>query len=448
MAWLLIAVFQTVCALLAWWLGDWRWPMALAWCGWLIWALHQTKQLHAVDQWLKNPMEAEPPKVWGWWADLVYRAYRSLLRSERRVEQETRKLQTFLEAIQASPNGIVILDADLRVEWCNTTATQHLGLDMQRDHLQQIVHIVRDPQFHRYAHQSEHSEELEMEGRSESLSLPQRLSVQLHAYGEGRNLLLSRDITALSQAEAMRRDFVANVSHEIRTPLTVIYGYIETLQSLPLTDEEKNQYLQSMSTQAARMQNLVSDLLVLSQLEGSPMPSAGRWFSLADVLSAVLHDAKALSATLNPQHVMAHDIELLRMGWPLHDVDLEMSGERGEIISAFGNLINNAVRYTPAGGRIVVKVARADDGALTFSVQDTGPGIAPEHLPRLTERFYRVDRSRSRETGGTGLGLAIVKHVVQRHQGHLNIDSELGIGSTFSIRLGPERLRAVSSVED
>jgi two-component system, OmpR family, phosphate regulon sensor histidine kinase PhoR len=448
MAWLLIAVFQFCCVLLAWWLGDWRGPAALAWLAWLIWGLHQTKQLHAVDQWLKSPLETPAPKVWGWWADLVYRAYRSVLRSERRVEQESGKLRTFLEAIQASPNGIVILDAESRVEWCNTTASHHLGLDMQRDHMQHIVHIVRDPAFHRYVHQGNHAQELQMDGRSETMAHAMRLSVQLHAYGEGRNLLLSRDITALNQAETMRRDFVANVSHEIRTPLTVIYGYIETLQSLPLSEEEKSKYLQSMATQAARMQNLVSDLLVLSQLEGSPMPGVARWFALNEVLGAVLDDAKALSATLHPSHVMAHDIELHRSAWADQADDLELSGERSELISAFGNLVNNAVRYTPAGGRIVVKVVRLDDGALTFSVQDTGPGIAPEHLPRLTERFYRVDRSRSRETGGTGLGLAIVKHVVQRHQGQLTIDSEQGKGSVFSIRFGAERVRGLERSED
>jgi two-component system, OmpR family, phosphate regulon sensor histidine kinase PhoR len=442
MAWLLIAVFQLLCALVAWWFGDWRWPAALAWCGWLVWGLHQTKQLHAVDQWLKSPLESAPPKVWGWWADLVYRAYRALLRSERRVDQEAGKLRTFLDAIQASPNGIVILDADLRVEWCNTTATQHLGLDMQRDHMQHIVHIVREPAFHRYVHHGNHAQELQMDGRTESVvAQSTRLSVQLHAYGEGRNLLLSRDITALSQAEIMRRDFVANVSHEIRTPLTVIYGYIETLQSLPLSDGEKSQYLQSMATQASRMQNLVSDLLVLSQLEGSPIPGVSRWFSLDDVIELVLQDAKALSAALHPSHVMAHDIQCVRKGGATAALPLEVSGERSEIISALGNLINNAVRYTPAGGRIVVQLGLLEDGALTVAVQDTGPGIAKEHLPRLTERFYRVDRSRSRETGGTGLGLAIVKHVVQRHQGQLQIESELGKGSVFSIRLGPERVR-------
>ena len=228
----------------------------------------------------------------------------------------------------------------------------------------------------------------------------------MHAYGDGRHLLLSNDVTALKRAESMRRDFVANVSHEIRTPLTVIRGFVETLQSLQLSEVEQRHYLELMGQQAARMDSLVVDLLTLSRLEGSPLPTVGEWLEADQLCTQVVSDARALSAVMGEgeQNILVETVSGYRI-----------AGLRSELLSAMGNLLSNAVRYTPVGGDIRAGWRSLPDGGIAFVVQDTGGGIAPEHLPRLTERFYRVDRSRSRETGGTGLGLAIVKHVAQRH---------------------------------
>jgi two-component system phosphate regulon sensor histidine kinase PhoR len=245
-------------------------------------------------------------------------------------------------------------------------------------------------------------------------------------------LLLSRDITAVELAESMRRDFVANVSHEIRTPLTVLSGFIETLQTLPLKDPERVRYLSLMAQQSQRMQTLVNDLLTLSRLEGSPAPSATDWATTSAIFAQCEQEARALSALIAPfGQQLAFDAAPA----------CEIAGVQAELYSAMSNLVVNAIRYTPDGGSVKVAWGLLPDGSGRFTVVDTGPGIAPEHLPRLTERFYRIDRSRSRETGGTGLGLAIVKHVVQRHGAELRIESKLGEGSCFSITFPPGRVR-------
>ena len=250
-------------------------------------------------------------------------------------------------------------------------------------------------------------------------------------------LLLSRDVTLIEQAEVMRRDFVANVSHEIRTPLTVLLGFVETLQTLQLTPQEQENYLQLMAKQALRMKSLVEDLLTLSKLEGSPYPSFQEWTSLKSILKQCEEDADGLMKTLqvdgSPPHVMSFHISDSL-------ADVEISGSIQELTSAFTNLISNALRYTPGGGSVNVSWSKQEEGA-AFIVKDTGPGISAEHLPRLSERFYRIDRSRSRDTGGTGLGLAIVKHVMQRHGGHLQVESDLNKGSQFTLLFPSSRLK-------
>jgi two-component system, OmpR family, phosphate regulon sensor histidine kinase PhoR len=275
-------------------------------------------------------------------------------------------------------------------------------------------------------------------GRGDRESHPVRISVQRHRYGEGKQLLITRDVTALEQAEAMRRDFVANVSHEIRTPLTVLSGFVETLQSLQLSPDEQHRYLALMATQAQRMQSLVEDLLTLSRLEGSPSPRYQPTLALSQLMHVCQQEAQALSAVLD-SHGTA---QILTFNLSPNLSEAILLGEARELQSAVSNLVTNAVRYTPEGGRIDVSARTQPDGSLQLLIQDTGPGIAAEHLPRLTERFYRVDRSRSRESGGTGLGLAIVKHVMQRHDGHLLIQSVLGQGSCFILTLPPARWRA------
>jgi two-component system phosphate regulon sensor histidine kinase PhoR len=387
-----------------------------------------------ISKWLRHNTVQEPPVLGGLWGDLIDRLRRILNDQKKLTEAHQQRLQDFLSAIQASPNGVVLLDPEGRIEWCNQTAAQHLGFDTKRDLMQHVVHLVRDPVFNKYFAQATHDGEVIIEGRSTSLAFSVKLSVQLHAYGENRQLLLTRDVTALAQADAMRRDFVANVSHEIRTPLTVLSGFIETLQTLDLAPEEQVKFLELMATQAGRMQGLVSDLLTLSQLEGSPLPQMTEKFKLSDLMGPAETEAKGLSAANAENGVV---LQTLRFDAP---PDCHLIASRHEIYSAVTNLVNNAVRYTPLDGAVTCTWTPMPDHRLQFSVQDTGPGIAPEHLPRLTERFYRVDRSRSRESGGTGLGLAITKHVMQRHGGELRIESELGRGSKFSLVFPASRI--------
>ena len=382
---------------------------------------------HKISNWLRHSTVQEPPVMGGLWGDLIDRLRRILIDQKRQTESHEQRLQDFLSAIQASPNGVVLLDPQGRIEWCNQTAAQHLGFDTKRDLMQHVVHLVRDPVFNKYFAQETHDGEVIIEGRSSSLAFSVKLSVQLHAYGGNRQLLLTRDITALAQADAMRRDFVANVSHEIRTPLTVLSGFIETLQTLELSPEDRVKFLELMSTQAGRMQGLVSDLLTLSQLEGSPLPQMTEQFTLGELMGPAETEARGLSSANASNGIASQKLQFeVPQDWRL-------VGSRHEIYSAVTNLVNNAVRYTPQDGTVTCTWSKLPDQRLQFSVQDTGPGIAPEHLPRLTERFYRVDRSRSRESGGTGLGLAITKHVMQRHGGELRIESEVGKGSKFSL---------------
>lgn len=369
----------------------------------------------------------------GVWGDVWDRVARLLRRRDQQLAQSEDRLKEFLAAIESSPNGVTLLDDQGRIEWCNQTAASHFGFDVKRDMLQYASHLIRDPAFSGYLASWNYSRDVVLTVMRAGEPV-RKLSVQAHAYAGNRRLVLSRDITALEQAEAMRRDFVANVSHEIRTPLTVLAGFVETLQTLSLAEADRVRYLALMAQQAQRMQSLVSDLLTLSKLEGSPWPGTLEWTPVAPLLAACEAEARSLSGMVcldGQGHRIRFDA----------DAGAEISGAPGEVQSAMANLVNNAVRYTPPGGTIDVQWRVGEDGRGEFAVRDSGPGIAPEHLPRLTERFYRVDRSRSRESGGTGLGLAIVKHVVQRHGGEMRIDSEVGVGSTFGFVLPASRIR-------
>ena len=420
----------------AWGDGD---PLSdRAWWGLLlgagVWFVLDLWRAVRVMRWLIDPQQALPT-TWGVWGEVVDRVRRMSRLHERQMTGMRFNLEQFLSAIQASPNGVLMLDAEWRISWCNAMAAQHLGLDPARDMAQLIANLVRNPDFSRYLQQDDHSQPLVIDGRGHRPDHPQRLALQLFPYGQGQHLLLSQDITAVEQSEAMRRDFVANVSHEIRTPLTVLAGFVETLQSLDLTPEQQKTHLTTMSVQAQRMQSLVEDLLTLSRLEGSPMP--GHEATPMSVFwTALQGEAQAIDAVMQNTLGGRHQIEFD----PPQAPEVQCLGQRGELHSAMSNLLANALRYTPAGGLVRVSWRIGAQGEGVFSVTDNGPGIAPEHLPRITERFYRVDRSRSRETGGTGLGLAIVKHVAQRHGGELRIESRLGQGSTFSVVLPAHRL--------
>ncbi len=407
--------------------------MFVASASWVAWDLTRAQRIF---RWLREGDSASPPAVAGLWGEAADRVRRLLRTRDRALHESEARLQEFLAAIQASPNGIILLDGGGRIEWCNQTAVEHFGLDARRDLQQHIGNLVRDPQFAAYQAGGDYAHDVAIPGPASTSSRPVRLSVHLHRYGEGRKLMMSRDITTLEQADAMRRDFVANVSHEIRTPLTVLAGFVETMQSLPLGDADRQRYLGLMAQQAQRMQSLVDDLLTLSRLEGSPPPGMDEWVDVRQIMEHCTLEGRSLSEMMAPQgHVLT----------ALMAQDCAVAGSRSELFSAAVNLVNNAVRYTPAGGNIQLLWRILEDGQGEFSVTDSGPGIAPEHLPRITERFYRVDRSRSRETGGTGLGLAIVKHVAHRHGAQLRIDSTPGRGSTFAIVIPASRIRAASA---
>jgi two-component system phosphate regulon sensor histidine kinase PhoR len=444
---MLVIVFEFIAwtvlaAITGGWMAGMAGAMAFAFCALVVCCAVLVWKIRRLELWISGAEFYKPVPWKGVWLEIVHRTQRLLLQREKATAELQKRFDDFLQAIQASPNGVILLDSAGRIEWCNDTASIHLGLDIRRDHLQHIVHLVRDPVFSKYFAQTSHKAEVIIDGRSASLSQSFKLSVQLHAYGEGRQLLLSRDITSLAQADAMRRDFVANVSHEIRTPLTVMSGFVETLQSISLEEPERQRYLQMMSVQAERMQSLVADLLTLSQLEGGLPPRLHDKIDLPDLMDQIQSDAMALSAVLSGQ-----DGDQRR---PMHDFlfgevpPWTFLGARSELMSAVSNLVSNAVRYTPTGGQIGVIWFR-DVDHVCLAVTDTGPGIAAEHLPRLSERFYRVDRSRSRETGGTGLGLAIAKHVAQRHGGELRIESQVGKGSKFSLIFPISRLVGIAN---
>jgi two-component system phosphate regulon sensor histidine kinase PhoR len=379
---------------------------------------------HRLLQWLRGSQLDAAPRDTGMWGELGYRVERAVRERDKVIDSERLQLEQFLSAIDASPNGVLMLDAHDHIHWCNSVAADHFSLDPVRDLRQRVTNLVRSPAFVSFLHAERYEAPLILNNvRGFST-----LSVVVKRYGDGMKLVLSQDITERERSDAMRRDFVANVSHEIRTPLTVLSGFIETMTSLPLTVAERTRVLTLMGQQTARMQGLVSDLLTLAQLEGSPRPTADRWVGLDDLLARISSDALALSSG-------RHE---LTMPSRTH---VELAGVESELLSAAANLLNNAVRYTPAGGAIEVSWRQLSDGSGELCVSDTGPGIAREHLPRLTERFYRVDGSRSRETGGTGLGLSIVKHVMHRHGGELQIESEPGRGSRFRLAMPAMRVR-------
>jgi two-component system phosphate regulon sensor histidine kinase PhoR len=366
------------------------------------------------------------PAASGFLEDLFFRLQRYVKAIKQRIFEVERQHQRFIEAFQASPNGIVMLDNQDQIEWCNAIAERFFGLNFKRDAMQRINYLFRNPDFIQYLSTRDFEEPLVIEkmGPGSNLSL----RIQAFPFADNRRLLLAQDVTDLYKAEAMRRDFVANVSHEMRTPLTVMMGFLETVQTIDLTPSQKAEYLELMMTQGRRMKSLVEDLLTLANLEANSLPILQDSVNVVDSAFPLLrNDAEALS---QGAHQIRFEVESAQL----------LVGNEHELMSAFGNLISNAIRYTPNGGEITVQWGVNSNGQGVFSVRDTGPGISAEHLPRLTERFYRVDRSRSRDTGGTGLGLAIVKHIASRHQAQLLIESVPGSGSQFTLLFPSERI--------
>lgn len=397
----------------------WGWATLAAVLGSLL--VHNARNLARLDRWLARPEAGTVPEGTGAWDEVLSALHRYDRHAAGRHTELAEALARFRRAAQAMPDGVVLLDAHNCIEWCNDNAATMLELDPRADVGRPIANLVRDPSFIDYL--ATHGEETPR-GVRVPASRGIVLSIQLIPYGDEQKLMLARDVTQAERVETMRRDFVANVSHELRTPLTVLVGFLETVCELKLDPQRVRDYLGMMGEQAARMHRIIDDLLTLSVLESAPLPALER-VPVAPLLERLRADAEALSRG-------RHEISL--DGTPT----LDLLGSETELASAFGNLLSNAVRYTPAGGSVRLIWRDGPDGA-AFSVQDSGPGIAPEHIPRLTERFYRVDRSRSRETGGTGLGLAIVKHTLVRHQAALEIDSEVGKGSRFTARFPPQR---------
>jgi two-component system, OmpR family, phosphate regulon sensor histidine kinase PhoR len=380
--------------------------------------LRHVANLSRLYRWLGEPNATTLPEGSGEWEE-IFAGLARLLRRRTQIESRlSAALERFQQAGAALPEGVIVLDDSDRIEWCNPRAEAYFGLSSQRDRGQQITYLVRTPQFLEYLETRNYGEPLVLRVPRNDYELT--LSIQLVPYGDSEKLLLSRDITRWERMETTRRDFVANVSHELRTPLTVLGGFLETLSDMHEPDPDMlRRSLQLMSEQATRMQRLVEDLLTLSKLESAQNPLREDFVDLPEMVRSLSRDAQALSGGRHRFSLRVENEDGVR-------------GSAEELRSALSNLISNAVRYTPESGEIEVSWSRRDS-ELVFAVRDTGIGIEPHHIPRLTERFYRVDRSRSRASGGTGLGLAIVKHVLSRHQARLEIESEPGTGSTFSV---------------
>ncbi|MEO0047928.1 MAG: Phosphate regulon sensor protein PhoR [Pseudomonadota bacterium] len=410
------------------------WVMALAFSdigGWIsavacltILLVHQLWHASKLTQLLLSPSYGEVPGALGIWGEIYYRLHKLVKGWRDQVVEVEQQHQRFIQAIQASPNGVVMLNEDDQIEWCNAIAGKHFGINPRRDAMQRITHILRKPAFVQYIIRQNYREPVKLTGMGDFEQFS--LEVQIFPYGDKQKLVLSQDISQIEKSDAMRRDFVANVSHELKTPLTVLAGFLETVRELELNQDDRDRYLEMMSVQTGRMKTLVEDLLTLAKLEGNPEPPVSQVVNMPNMLARLKLDAEGLS---HGKHQINFQSQSER----------NVLGDDMELYSAFGNLVSNAIRYTPTGGKIEVVWQETHDG-IQLCVADTGPGIAAEHIPRLTERFYRVDRSRSRETGGTGLGMAIVKHVINRHHGELKIESTVGLGSRFYLCFPKQRI--------
>ena len=403
--------------------GYYGWSLAIGLAIYLTWTLKQLLRLH---QWLRQHKPDEPPPDgYGLWGDV----FDSIYQLQRRDQRVRGRLQAVIDRVQESTaalkDAVIMLDSDGNLEWWNRAAETLLGLKTPQDSGQPVTNLVRHPRFKEYFEQNNYLEPLEIPS-----PINDRVRVQLliTRYGNNEHLMLVRDVTRIHQLEQMRKDFVANVSHELRTPLTVICGYLETLlDNVEEINPRWARALQQMQQQGARMQTLLNDLLLLAKLEATDYPSGNQPVVVSTLLQTIKNDAQALSGQRNQRITLEIDSTL------------GLKGSEPELRSAFSNLVFNAVKYTPAEGAIHIRWWSDEQGA-HLCVQDSGPGIEAKHLPRLTERFYRVDSSRASNTGGTGLGLAIVKHVLLRHRGTLDINSVLGKGSSFTCHFAPAQV--------
>lgn len=393
----------------------------------LLLVLHHAYNLSLLHSWLREPSARTVPDGSGAWETIFAYLLRLLKRQRASEFSLSKALERFERAGAAFPDAVVLLGDNDQIVWCNPRSEAYFGLSLNRDRGAQITYILRQPKFSAYLASGQIAEPLALHLTGDTGE--RVVSIQLVPYGNSQKLLLGRDITRWERLETTRRDFIANVSHELRTPLTVVQGYLETIEDSPKTDPEfLERAIKLMSEQTLRMTRLVNDLLTLSRLENASRTQADEKVNVPGLVQSLQREAQALSGG---RHTVRAEIR----------TDDWLLGGTDELQSAFGNLVSNAVRYTPNDGTIELIWERRN-GNPTFTVKDNGIGIEPQHVARLTERFYRVDKSRSRETGGTGLGLAIVKHVANRHQGRLEIRSWPGKGSTFSITFPDTRITA------
>ncbi len=378
-----------------------------------------------LEKWTRAPFADDTLEGDGAWNGVFGRLYRHEKDLRQQIAAREEEIAHLLAAGQALTDGVVLLDRLNQIQFCNSMAESQLGLVVRTDRGQHIANLVRQPEFVEYLENGDFARPLTL--RSDRRD-DRVYSIHVIPYGNGRRLMQVKDVTQTDRLDRMRRDFVANVSHELRTPLTVLAGFVENMQELELSPEERASYLAMMGDQSKRMLSIVQDLLTLSSIESAPPPE-NEVVDMANLLDKLRRDAEALSGG---RHVITLDSE--GQG--------DLRGAESELVSAFGNLVSNAIRYTPAGGTIRLIWRVAAQGA-EFTVQDSGIGIDPAHIPRLTERFYRVDRGRSREAGGTGLGLAIVKHALNRHQASLEVSSAPGAGSRFTARFPASRVEGL-----
>lgn len=398
-------------------------PSLFAILGLILWSARHIYWTDKIVRWSNEGFDQDPPDFPEVYGQIAYRFTRFQHAKKKREERLKSVIGRFQQSTSAMSDAIVIIDNNHDIEWWNQAGYDLLGL-IKSDTGQPILNLFRSPDFVSYYRGDNHD-------KSISVQSPKRdrvIAYRLHHFGDGDRLLVARDITEFHKVEKMRRDFVANASHELRTPLTVIHGYLETLQDQELVPRLKKA-IDTMHSQSSRMENLVNDLLTLSRLESSDSNTdRSSPIRVESLLQQLLAEARFLSAT--KEHLINLSLE----------PGVDILGDAKELQSAFSNIVFNAVRYTPEKGQIDISLLKQGD-ELIFSVSDTGEGIASHHLPRLTERFYRVDAGRSREDGGTGLGLAIVKHVLARHESKLRITSTPGQGSCFSCVFPPQRVQ-------
>lgn len=397
------------------------WPVCSV--GLLLYLLLHLRQLARLAHWL-GQADIAPPALQGVWEDIAYPLEKRLRAQQRATDKYAADLDQMLEATRSLPDGVVILDQDNRILWVNDAAQHQLGLTPKSDIGQFVLYLLRISRFSEWLLAEDAARTLTLES---PVAAGRTLSLQIVPLPRKQKMLVARDISEIARVEAMRRDFIANVSHELRTPVTVILGFLEAFEDMPNTEPgDFRKHIPLMREQSERIRRLVDDLLVLARLESEP-DAKDETVDLPALAKRLAGEAETLSQG-------RHRITLAL------DSRARLIGNSQEIYSALANLVTNAVRYTPTGGQISLRWHVNGSGWASFSVTDTGEGIEAQHIPRLTERFYRVDRGRSRASGGTGLGLAIVKHVLHRHQAHLKIESSVGKGSTFTAQFPAERV--------